>query len=95
MDSKQQALVDKFEAKREQTEARMQLLKARAKEAGADQRVKLNRRIEELEAHGESAQSRLKELRNASGEAWRDLAEGAEKAWQSFSEAVERAAQRF
>lgn len=95
MDSKQQALVDKYEAKREQVEARLQLLKARAKEAGADSRVELNEQIEALEARKASAQSRLHELREAGEGAWQDLADGAESAWKSLGEAMDRAVDRF
>ena len=95
MDKKQQALIDKFESQQEQTEARIELLKARAKEAGADQRVKLHDQIEDLEAQKQVAQSRLKELREASGDAWRDIADSAEEAWQSLADGVESAMERF
>lgn len=95
MDSKQEALVDKFDARLEQTEARMAMLRARAKEASADRRVELNEQIEKLEARKQSAKARIEELRRSSGQAWDDIAEGAESAWKSLKSALDRAVDRF
>lgn len=95
MDSRQRALVDKVDAQREQVEARLQLLKARAKEAGADRRVELNEQIQTLEARKASAQQRLQKLREASEDAWQDLAEGVKSAWETLGDSASRALDRF
>ena len=95
MDRKQQAMVDKFDAQREQIEARLQLLKAQAKEASAERRVDINEHIEKLESRKATAQNRLQELRGAGEDAWQDIAEGAKQAWDTLGDSMDRALNRF
>lgn len=95
MTENRDALIDKFNARMKQVQARVDLLKAKAEEADADTRMKLRKEIEEIQARRNSLESRLGELKNSGSEAWRDLQAGAEAGWRALSSAVERAASRF
>ena len=93
--SDRDAYVEKFKARIDQWNADIDKLEAKAKEARADARIEHEKRIREARAKRDAAQGKLDELRNASGEAWEDVKQGAERAWSACREAVEDAAARF
>ncbi|MEJ8566067.1 hypothetical protein [Elongatibacter sediminis] len=95
MSETRKAMMDKLDAKVELAGARLNLLRAKARDAEADQRVKLNEKIRELESRRDDASDQLDRLKDASGDAWQDLRDGAEEAWQSLSSAVSDATARY
>ena len=54
-----------------------------------------SKRIEELNSKKEAVEHKLKELANASGEAWRELKSGVEKAVDDLKVSLEKASSKF
>src|SRR6056297_2046857 len=97
MDEKDEkdAYRQKLEARLDQWRAEIDKLQAKAAEAGADARVEYEKQVDELREKQDEAREKLKELDNASDDAWQDIKEGVEKAWESLGDAVKSARERF
>jgi hypothetical protein len=76
-------------------EAKLEQLRAKAKDAKADIRAEFEIQLEALAAKRALAQEKLRELRLHGESAWEDLKGGADKAWSELREAIERAASRL
>ena len=94
MDTKQ-AYKDKLEAQLEEWRAKIAQLKAQADKKEADAKIAYSKRIEELNSKKEAVEHKLKELTNASGEAWRELKSGVEKAVDDLKVSLEKARSKF
>ena len=92
---KKAAYEKKFKAKLEELNARIDVLKANAKQAGASAEADYYQTIEELQKKRSEAQAKLQQLRDAGDDAWEDLKQGVEESWTSFTAAVESAFSRF
>jgi hypothetical protein len=68
---------------------------AKARTAHAEMKPEIDRQLEILRQHRESAMYQMKLLQAAAGDAWVDLAKGADEAWAAFREAVEKASTHF
>jgi FtsZ-binding cell division protein ZapB len=95
MNSKQQALIEKFNSKLDQAQARIDLLAAKAREADASGRLRLQQEMDNIREHKSALEKQADELKNASGQAWEDLKDGAEAGWKALAQAVDRAASRY
>jgi len=95
MSNRKNAAIDKFNARMEQAEARIDMLKAKAEEADADARLRLNEEIDDIRSRKDSLKKKMHELQTASDEAWQDLKAGAEAGWRALSNAVDRATSRY
>jgi uncharacterized coiled-coil DUF342 family protein len=95
MNETKDTLIQKYRAKLEQTQARIDLLKAKADEANADTRIRIQEEIDDIRSREDSLAEKLDDLKTAGGDAWQDLKAGAEESWKSLSNAVERATSRF
>lgn len=85
----------KIEAEIEVAQAKLAELKAEAKSAAADTRIHYDQKIEELEHKIDTAKDRLKELGEASEEAWEHLKDKVEHAWDTLSHSVQDAAAKL
>jgi septal ring factor EnvC (AmiA/AmiB activator) len=94
-DTEKEAYEQKMEARLERWQAQIDELKARAKEADADTKAEIAKRLKELEKHSEGAREKLHELRASSGEAWKDVKFGAERSWETLEDALKAAWSRF
>jgi transposase len=92
---KRQAMMDKIQARIDQTTAELERLKAKSAEKQADARLALEKEIDKLEQKRDEAGKRWVALQESSGSAWQDFAEGAEEAWDALSDAVSKASKRF
>ena len=90
-----QAFVEKLEARIDQWEARVKQLRAQAQEAQADSKLALDREIKDLSDRLNDLRAKVNEVKDAGGDAWRDLASGCAEAWDRFKVAAELAADRF
>jgi len=70
-------------------------LKAKADKAKDNAKLEYQEQIESLNLKRQEAQGKLKELKEASGDAWEDIKSGVDLAWNSLSEAVKSATSRF
>lgn len=85
------AYKQKIEAELDLAEAQMAKFKAQMKIAGADAQISYAKQIERLEQGVETTKGKLKELGEASEEAWERIQVGVESAWHSLSTAVKEA----
>ncbi|MFO7579363.1 MAG: hypothetical protein R6W74_04010 [Nitrosomonas halophila] len=86
--STKEAYKQKLEAEVELAQAKLAELKAEAKGSAADTRIKYDEQIGDLEHKVEAAKTKMKELGEASDDAWEHLKDSAENAWDKLSEAV-------
>ncbi|WP_305043349.1 hypothetical protein [Geoalkalibacter sp.] len=92
---KKDAYRKKIEAQIEEWDAQIDVLKARAKKAGAEMQLKLERQIEELKARREDVRGHLAELHKAGDDAWHKVREGLDKALGEFKGAWDKIKERF
>ena len=69
--------------------------KAQAKSAAADARIKHAKQADELEQKVDVTKAKLKELGEASDDAWEQLKVGVESAWGALSAAIRNATAKF
>jgi hypothetical protein len=86
--STKEAYKQKIEAEVELAQAKLAKLKAEAKNSAANVRIEYENQIEELEQKIGATKTKLKELSEASEEAWEHMKSGAESAWNTLSAAV-------
>lgn len=85
----------KMEGKLEEERARLDVLRAKAKQAVADGKIMAYEELVDAEAKLESAKTKLKELGTASEGAFEELKTGVEGAWASLKSAGEKAVEKF
>ena len=90
-----QAYQEKLEATHSEWDAKLDLIKAKAKNLQADARIKYERQFETLQQRRHEALTRLEDLRKRSEAAWEDLKEGTERAWSELAKATESFVSRF
>jgi len=75
--------------------AQISLLEARLENAGADLKVTRAEQLQELRAKQHAASEKMKELGQASGEAWEQVKETADKVWDDLKAGVADAHAKF
>lgn len=68
---------------------------AKAKIARTDLRIDYEMQLEALRKQRDEAKQKLDELQKTAGDAWQDLAQGADEAWSKMREALEKASSHF
>jgi uncharacterized protein YjbJ (UPF0337 family) len=90
-----EAYQEKMRGELELWQAKIEVLKAKADVAGADQKIKYYEQIESLRVKQQQVHKKLDDLRSASEGAWDEVKAGVEFAWEDLKSAVERAADKF
>lgn len=93
--SNKNVYVEKLKAQLDVWAADLDKLEARAKIAGADARVELERQIAELRKNQDVAKAKLQDIEDSSEDAWNDLKDSVENAWNRLRDGLEDAASRF
>ena len=93
--SKKQAYEEKFKAQLDELNAKIDVLKAKAKQAEASVQADYYETIEDLKKKRSEAQNKLQKLRVAGDDAWEDMKQGVEESWTAFASAVKSAVSRF
>jgi hypothetical protein len=93
--STKEAYKQKIEAELELAQAKLAEIKAQAKISTADARIKQAKLVDEIEQRVGVTKAKLKELGEASGDAWEQLKDGVERAWGALSAAIQNAAAKF
>jgi len=93
--STKEAYKQKVEAELELAQAKLAEFKAQAKSSAADARIKHAKQVDELEQKVDTTRAKLKELGEASDDAWEQLKVGVEAAWGALSAAIRNAAANF
>jgi hypothetical protein len=85
----------KLESKLKEWTALIEKLRARAKVAEVDLKIKYSREVGNLEEKKEVLEKGLRELKKSSDEAWEAVKSGTEKAVSDFKQALEVALSKF
>ncbi len=93
--SKKQAYEEKFKAQLDELNAKIDVLKAKAKQAEGSVKADYHETIEDLQNKRSEAKNKLQELSAASDDAWEDLKQGVESSASTFADAVKSAVSRF
>jgi hypothetical protein len=91
----QEAYKQKLAAQLKEWDAQINLLEARAGNAGADIKVSRAKAIHELRAKQRAASEKLNELGKASGAAWDQVKVTADKIWDELKTGVTEAHSKF
>lgn len=91
----QEAYKQKLAAQLKEWSAQIDLLEAKAENAGADIKVRHAQRLHELRAKQRAASEKMKELGKASGAAWEQVKVTADKIWDDLKAGVEDAHSKF
>jgi len=90
-----EAYRDKLEAQLEEWRTKIAQLKAQADKKEAETKIEYSKEIEELNRKKEAVQNKLKDLTNASGEAWGDIKSGFENAVEDLKASLEKAISKY
>jgi len=93
--SMKKAYEEKMDAQIREWSAKIDVLKAKAEKANAEQKIKYNEKIESIQAKRKKLENKMDELRNSGEEAWEEFRGGVEQAWEELKNAVERAGDKF
>jgi hypothetical protein len=91
----QKAYKQKLSAQLKEWSAQIDLLEAKAANAGADIKVKHAEQLHELRAKQRAASEKMKELEKASGKAWEQVKTTADKIWDDLKTGVADAKSKF
>ena len=92
---KKEAYQDKMNARFAEWQAKIDMLKVKADQAEAQQKLRYYAEIESLRAKQEQVREKLDELGSAGESAWEELRSGVELAWQALQDALEEAVKKF
>jgi hypothetical protein len=88
-------LIERLKMRLDLWNAEINRIENTAQVTQAEAQEEFRKQIEQLCARRDAASSQLEELRQAGGEAWKDLQTGVEEALAALGEAVDRARARF
>lgn len=88
---KREIYKEKAEAKLEELNARIDLLKSQMKDQAADAKLGLSGQVEVLENLREDLKSRISQLRTGAENAWDEISRGLDHAMDEVEHALERA----
>ena len=87
--------VEKLKSQLDQWNAEMAKWEAQTKTGQASMRAEYEKQLATFRQKRDQAIGELTKVQSASGEAWKDLARGADDAWAKMSEAFEKAHTHF
>jgi hypothetical protein len=87
--------VAKAQREMDDADAELARLRSEAKGAAADTKVRIDASIASLEARRAQAAARLNDLKNATGDAWRDMTAGVDRALAELQSSAKSAKERF
>jgi chromosome segregation ATPase len=93
--SKKRAFQETLEAQLKEWDAKLDVLKAKARKATAEARAECEGQLEALAAKRVLAQEKLQELRERTEDAWEDLKAGVDKTWGEIGKAINKIASHF
>jgi hypothetical protein len=87
--------VEKLKSQLDHWNAEMTKWEAQAKEKQASLRAEYDKQLAAFRQKRDQALGELRKVQGASGDAWKDLAHGADEAWDRMREAFEKAHSHF
>jgi hypothetical protein len=95
MEDTRDAYRRKSEAELKELNARLDLLDSKAQKADAEAKIGFTEQIYELKEKRDNLRDRIEDLKEASGDAWKDLRKGIEEAALDLRTALDVASTRF
>ncbi len=89
------AYAKKTEAQMDEWAAEVKKLRAKAEQADADARIKMNEEIDKIQARQALASEKLEDLKASGEDAWEDIKLGLDQARRAVSDSMESARARF
>jgi len=86
---------EKFEANLKELKAQIDVLEARADKVKAELKLDFKQQIKSLRQKRDSIANKLDQLKQSSGEAWKDLKNGLESATEELKGALGKAMDKF
>ena len=93
--SKRDEYVEKMKAQVDQWNAEVAKWDAKTREVQAEARTEYEKRLEAFRQQRDHALPQLRKVQAAAGDAWVELARGADQAWARMREAFEKASSHF
>jgi multidrug resistance efflux pump len=93
--SKRDEYVEKLKAQLDECNAEVRKWEAKAKGTQADVRTEYEKQLEAFRRQRDQAVEQMRQVQAAAGDAWLDLARGADEAWAKAREAFEKARSHF
>lgn len=87
--------IEKLDAQLKEWNARINELKARAEGIKEEKRKEYLQQLEILRGKQEMARKKLRDLTEASNEAWQSMTAGVELAWKDLKTAMQNATEQF
>jgi len=87
--------IEKLKAQLDQWNAETAKWEAQTKAAQAGMRAEFEKQLAAFRQRRDQAIEQLRKVQSASGDAWMELARGADEAWAKMSEAFEKAHSQF
>ena len=87
--------IEKLKSQLDQWNAEMAKWETQSKAAQASMRAEYEKQLATFRQKRDHAIEQLTKVQSASGEAWKELARGADEAWAKMSEAFEKAHSQF
>ncbi|MDT8404726.1 hypothetical protein [Sulfuriflexus sp.] len=92
---KKEIYQEKMSAKLHEWQAKIDALKARADQVGADQKLKYQEQIDNLRTKQRHMREKLDELKAASESTWEEIKTRVDRAWEDLEGAVEKLTKKF
>jgi len=93
--SKRDEYVDKLKLQLDEWNAQVAKWEVKTKEAQAGARGEYEKQLQAFRRQRDQALEQMRRVQGAAGDAWIDLARGADDAWAKMSEAFEKARTHF
>ncbi len=93
--SKRDEYVEKLKVQLDEWNAEVRRWETKAKGTQADVRIEYEKQLEAFRRQRDQAMEQMRQVQAAAGDAWLDLARGADDAWAKAREAFEKARSHF
>jgi hypothetical protein len=95
MAAKRDEYVEKLKSQLDKWNAEMAKWEAQAGTTQEKMRAEYDRQLAALRVHRDQALEQLRKVQSASGDAWTELARGADESWAKMRDAIEKAGSHF
>lgn len=93
--NKRDEYLEKLKVQLDEWNAQVTKWEAKTKEAQAGARVEYEKQLQAFRGQRDQALEQMRRVKGAAGDAWIDLARGADDAWAKMREAFEKARSHF
>ncbi|MBK5242670.1 hypothetical protein [Clostridium sp.] len=92
---KRDVYLEKINAQIDQYNAKLAVMRGKAKEVHADMKLEYLNQVEKLESKRDDLKEKYEQLRKSSESSWKDIKEGTENVWNDLKESFDKATKHF